>query len=84
VNYQGLLTPVHLLYQLPTGIGGIHQQNADVTSLMSAAPFAVGLGDGGDGSDDDDNSSSYRQASDYGTADDHSALSSVHSDYVGV
>ncbi len=54
--------------QLPIGVVGIHQQNADVASSMSAAPFAVGLGDGGNGGDDDDSSSSYRQTSDNGTA----------------
>ena len=69
--------------QLPTGSGGIHQQNADVASSMSAAPFAAGRGDGGDGGYDDDNSSSYRKASDYGTEDNHSGSSSVHSDYDG-
>jgi hypothetical protein len=62
--------------QLPIGIVGIHQQNADV-----AAPFAVGLGDGGNGGDDDDSSSSYRQTSDNGAADNHSMSSSVRSDY---
>ena len=41
-----------------TGIDGIHQHNAAVASSMSAAPFTVGLGDGGDEGDDDDNSSS--------------------------
>jgi hypothetical protein len=81
VNYQGLLTPIRLLYQLPTGVGGIHQQNADVASSMSAAPFAVGLGDGGKGGDDDDSSSSYRHTSDNGTEDNYSMSSSVHSDY---
>ena len=69
--------------QLPTGDGGIHQQNADVASSMSAAPFATSRGDGGDGDGDDDNSSSYRRASDYGTEDTHSGTSSVHSDYDG-
>ena len=32
---------------------------------------------------DDDNSSSYHRASDYGTEDNHSGSSSVHSDYDG-
>ena len=39
--------------------------------------------DGRDGDGDDDNSSSYRRASDYGTEDNHSRSSSVHSDYDG-
>jgi hypothetical protein len=50
---------------------------------MSAAPFAAGRGDGGDEGDDDDDSSSYRKASDYGTEDNHSGSSSVHSDNDG-
>ena len=69
--------------QLPTGGGGIHQQNADVASSMSAAPFAASRSDGGDGDGDDDNSSSYHRASDYGTEDNHSGTSSGHSDYDG-
>ena len=69
--------------QLPTGGGGIHQQNADVASSISAASFAASRGDGGDGDGDDDNSSFYRRASDYGTEDTHSGTSSVHSDYDG-
>ena len=32
--------------QLPTGGVGIHQQNSDVASSMSAAPFAASRGDG--------------------------------------
>ena len=71
------LVPAVVDAQLPTGGGGIH------ASSMSAAPFAASRGDGGDGGDDDDNSSSYRKASDYGTEDNHSGLSSVHSDYDG-
>ena len=59
------ITPAVVDAQLPTGGGDIHQQNADVASSMSAAPFAASRGDGGDGDGDDDNSSSYRRASDY-------------------
>ena len=61
------IVPAVVDAQLPTGGGGIHQQNADAASLMFAAPFAASRGDGGDGDGDDDNSSSYRRASDYGT-----------------
>ena len=50
------ITPAVVDTQLPTGGVGIHQQNADVASSMSAAPFAVSRGDGGDGDGDDDNS----------------------------
>jgi len=67
--------------QLPTGVGGIHLQNAEVASSMSAPPFAVGLGDDGNGGGDDDSSSSYSHSSDNGTEDNHSMSSSGHSDY---
>ena len=77
------ITPAVVDTQLPTGGVGIHQQNADVASSMSAAPFAASRVDGGDGDGDDDNSSSYHKASDYGTGDNHSESSSVHSDYDG-
>ena len=71
-NPNSSLVPAVVDSQLPTGSDGIHQQNADVASSMSAVPFAAGRGDGGDWGDDDDNSSSYRKASDYGTEDHHS------------
>lgn len=61
--------------------GGFHQQNAEVASSLSVAPFAASCGNGRDGDGDDDNSSSYPKASDYGTEDHHSESSSVHSDY---
>jgi len=67
--------------QLPTSVGGIHQQNAEVASSMFAPPFAVGLGDDGNDGGDDDSSSSYRHSSDNGTDDNHSMSSSGHSDY---
>ena len=75
------ITPAVVDTQLPTGGVGIHQQTAVVASSMSAAPFAASRNDGGDGDGDDDNSSSYHKASDYGTEDNHSESSSVHSDY---
>ena len=40
------IVPAGVDAQLPTGGGGIHQQNADVASSMSAAPFAASRGDG--------------------------------------
>ena len=58
VDPSSSLVPAVNDSQLPTGIDGIHQHNAAVASSMSAAPFTVGLGDGGDEGDDDDNSSS--------------------------
>ena len=68
-NLASSLVPVVVDSQL-TNVGeGIHQQNADVASSMSTAPFAAGHGGGGDGADEDDNSSSDRKAIDYGTED---------------
>jgi hypothetical protein len=82
-NLVSSLVPVVVDSQLTTVVEGIHQQNADVASSMSTAPFAAGQGGGADGADDYDNSSSYRQATDYGTEDNPSGSSSVHSDYDG-
>ena len=50
--------------QLTNSVEGIHQQNAEVASSMSSAPFAAGCGGAGDGPDDNDNNSSDPKASD--------------------
>ena len=81
VDLHESLTPAVNDPQLSSGVGGIHQQNADVASSMSAPPFAVSLGNDGSGGGDDDSSSSYRHSSTNGTEDNHSMSSSGHSDY---
>jgi hypothetical protein len=67
--------------QLANVVEGIHQQNAEVASSMSSAPFAVGYGEAGNDPDDSDNNSLDPNASDYGSNGDQSGSSSVRSDY---
>jgi len=62
-------------------VAGIHQQNAEVASAMSSAPFAAVCGGAGDNPDDSDNNSSDPKDSDYGSDGDQSGSSSVRSDY---